>query len=111
MKFPADEPQEPTVPVSIRLPESLLAKIDRDVQIWNASHPRSPDTRSDRIIYLLQYAYDAGTLNQFIDLMRAQYVEMLSRSPTDNSWEGPMERMSDQVNEIETKIDFLLARP
>ena len=111
MLFPADQPPEPPVSVTIRLPAELLDRIDQDVLIWNKRHPASPSTRTERVTYLLGYAYDAGELNQFIDLMKAQYIEMLSRSPTDNSWEGPMERMSDQVNEIEDKINMLLSRP
>lgn len=115
MQFPADEPQEPTVPVSIRLPAALLAKIDNDVQVWNKSHPRSPDTRSDRIIYLLEYAYDAGTLNQFIDLMKAQYMNALATTPEAQragaAGFGQVELMADQVNDIETKLDMLLSRP
>jgi len=115
MPFPADQPPEPTVPVSIRLPADLLQKIDSDVQIWNKSHPRSPDTRSDRIIYLLQYAYDAGTLNQFIDLMKAQYLNILATTPealqAGSAGFGQVQVMADQVNDIEDKINVLLSRP
>lgn len=115
MLFPADQPPEPTVPVSIRLPAALLEKIDNDVQIWNKSHPRSPDTRSDRIIYLLEYAYQAGTLNQFIDLMKAQYMNMLAVTPealqAGAAGFGQVELVAGQVNDIEAKLDMLLARP
>jgi hypothetical protein len=115
MPFPANQPPEPTVPVSIRLPAALLEKIDNDVQVWNKSHPRSHDTRSDRIIYLLEYAYDAGTLNQFIDQMKAQYMNALATTPealrAGAAGFGQVERMADQVNYIETKLDMLLSRP
>ena len=104
-----------TVPVSIRLPAALLARIDEDVRLWNKTHPKSPDTRTDRIIYLLEYAYDAGTLNQFIDMMKAQYMNAIATTPealrAGAAGFAQVEHMADQVNDIDDKLDMLLSRP
>jgi hypothetical protein len=71
----------PQVKLTIYLPEELADRIESEVSDWNSAHPKSPETRSDRIAYLLQYAYDAGQLNQFVDLMKSQYLEILSSTP------------------------------
>lgn len=103
-----------TIPVSIRIPADLLKRIDSDVEFWNQLHPRSPDTRSDRIIYLLEYAYSAGTLNDFIDLMKAQYINILATTPAQLSAGaagfGQVELMAGQVNDIEIKLDRLITK-
>jgi hypothetical protein len=81
MSFPPDDKPVITVPVSLRLPHTLLARIDADVDSWNRAHPKSPENRTDRMIYLLQYAFQAGELNCFIDLMREQYLKILMQTP------------------------------
>jgi len=81
MNFPLNQPPEKAIPISMRVPASLLQKIDADVDEWNRSHPKSPETRTDRLTYLIDYAYAAGKLNELIDTMRAQYLNILSLTP------------------------------
>jgi hypothetical protein len=103
-----------TIAVSIRLPSLLLSKIDFDVETWNKAHPKSPETRSDRIIYLLQYAHDAGTLNQFIDLMKTQYLDLLSATPQQLSQGvssyNQVQNLADRIAEIDEKLETILSR-
>lgn len=108
MQFPQDEAPAPTIPVSIRLPSALLQRIDADVKAWNKDHAKAPETRSERIIYLLEYAYQAGTLNQFIDLMKSQYLEMLAVTPAQiaagAASHNQVQNLADLVNDIDDKV-------
>lgn len=112
MIFPNDEAPTPTVPVSIRLPGFLLERLDADVDTWNKEHPKAKETRSDRIIYLLEYAYQSGTLNQFIDLMKAQYLEILAATPQQLSAGvssyNQVSNLANRVNEMDDKLDVIL---
>lgn len=113
MQFPQDQAPAATTPVSIRLPTVLLARIDADVAAWNKVHAKSPETRSDRIIYLLEYAYQAGSLNQFIDLMKAQYLEILAVTPEQiaagAASHNQVRNLADRVNDIDDKMAEVLA--
>jgi hypothetical protein len=113
MSFPQDQVPTPTTPVSIRLPSLLLERIDADVASWNKGHAKSPETRSDRIIYLLEYAYQAGALNQLVDLMKAQYLEILAVTPEQlaagAASHNQVSNLADRVNDIDDKLADVLA--
>ena len=100
------------VQVTARLPAALAGRIQNDVDGWNADHKLSPETKSDRMAYLLQYAYDAGSLNNFIDLMRAQYLEILAITPKQLAEGGATYNQQDTINyrlnDIDDKLDKVL---
>lgn len=104
MDFPENEAPITTTAISIRLPSPLLKRIDEDVA-------GTKESRSERIIYLLEYAYQAGSLNQFIDLMKAQYLEILATTPQQLS-EGvstynQVNNLENHVNEIDDKLEII----
>ena len=98
--------------MTTRLPVALANRIKQDVEAWNSTHQQSPETRSDRMAYLLQYAYDAGNLNHFIDLMKAQYLEILATTPKQLA-EGvatfnQQNTINYRLNDIDDKLDRIL---
>ena len=118
MSFTANQPAEKATPISVRVPASLLQKIDSDVDEWNRSHPKSPETRTDRLIYLIEYAYAAGRLNELIDTMRAQYLNILSLTPeqvvvgasTFNqvaAVQVQINDLQDQIAQINSKLELM----
>ena len=114
MQFPDDSTNSATVPVSIRLPENLLSRIDSDVETWNKAHPTSKETRSERIIYLLSYAYKAGSINQFVDFMQQQYLQAIAATPQQLA-EGvstfnQVNNLINNVNEIDDKLEAMAAQ-
>lgn len=112
MSFQSTERAAPTAAISVRLPGSLLERIDADVRKWNSSHPKSTENRSERVIYLLEYAYQAGALNQFIDLMREQYLKILTLTPEQvalgSSTFVQVESLHGRMESIEEKLSDIL---
>jgi len=104
-RFPDDQPPAPPVPVSCRLPAALVQQIDYDAAGLK-------QTRSERIAYLLEYAHQAGTLNQFVDIMKAQYLEIMSVTPEQiaagASTYNQVENLTDRVNDIDDKLQSII---
>lgn len=103
--FPADQPPAPPVPVSCRLPAALVQQIDYDAAGLK-------QTRSERIAYLLEYAHQAGNLNQFIDLMKAQYLEIMAVTPEQiaagASTYNQVDNLAERVNDIDDKLQIMI---
>lgn len=109
--FPADDPAPTFTPITIRLTDTLLRRIDGDVAAYNLTHTKTPINRTERVQALLDYAYQTGTLNQFIDQMQAQYMSVLSVTPTQiaagAATHSQADRLENRVFDIEKKIDNL----
>lgn len=109
--FPADDLPTTFTPVTVRLTDVLLGRIDSDVTAYNLTHTKTPMNRTERVQALLDYAYQAGTLNQFIDQMQAQYMSVLSVTPTQiaagAATHSQADRLENRVFDIEKKIDNL----
>jgi len=113
MASKAENKTDSPVKITIYPPASLLARIDQEVDQWNKAHPKSPETRSDRITYLLEYAYDAGNLSHFIDLMKSQYLEILATTPQQIAAGAATYNQADlinyRLNDIDDKLQELTA--
>lgn len=91
-------PARKTTSVSIRLPDDLLARIDADAEHFKQS-------RTDRLTYLLEYAYQAGSLNSFIDTMAAQYAQAIAAAqglPPN----AALENLANEVDTLSTMVSI-----
>ena len=111
MKSKTEQKTDSPVKITIYPPASLLARIERDVDEWNKAHPKSQENRSDRINYLLEYAYDIGDLTHFIDLMKSRYLEMLAVTPEQLAAGAATYNQADlinyRLNDIDDKLQEL----
>jgi hypothetical protein len=59
----------------------------------------------------LEYAYQAGALNNFIDLMKAQYLEILAATPQQLaegvSTYNQVNNLENRMNEIDEKLQTI----
>jgi len=90
---------EPYKQISVSLPVRLINRIQGELKALKQS-------RTERVEYLIEYAYDAGSLNRFIDLMANQYADQcrqLAEIPETSSY-AQVDRLREQVCNLENTV-------